>query len=448
MNNTQSGRPIPLKSLHIPDIGQSSTASTSSTSSASSNATADPGLPGILNASTNETFDQEDITEMNLVFSTSPKLAQIIVEHLKDPTYLNDREYRSAIFSGEPGTGKSMMAKAIGYKMMVEAGWQYKFLSSTQFLEKFRNQTAIRLTQVLHAIKACAKPTILIIDELNRLLEHAESQHHDTDATSAALWTFIDQMHKNGKFFFIGTMNRLTKLPKPYKSRILLEYIEFPALQDPGQKVTIIRSRLTDAITQLAPAVTDQLLETEIQKLGACSQRDLKNLASFVKKLYRKGENTRSHRIVIDLDLIQSAIAEYNRRKTAIKYDEEEKTDAERQDKYHADTMKMQEKHFLQQQLKQDLLSKYSTTVSDDYEVEAWGGKVILPATVQIVDPEGIRRIQELFSPEQQAIIADLQAQTKQRLDRESQEKAQREAAKRQNKGFWLSVFGGKSNAQ
>jgi AAA+ superfamily predicted ATPase len=468
MDQQQYRRPIPIKPLHIPNSGQSSSSSTSSTSStsttpsASSSATADAGVQGLLNANSNEAFDQEDIAEMNLVFNSSPPEAQIIVDHLKDPTYLNDREYRSAIFAGEPGTGKSMMAQAIGYKMMIEAGWQYKFLASTQFMEKFRNQTAIRLTQVLQAIKACVKPTILIIDELNRLLEHAESQHHDTDATSAALWTFIDQMRKNDKFFFIGTMNRLTKLPKPYKSRILLEYIKFPALTEPGQKIAIIRSRLTDAITQIDPAVTDDALKDELQQVKDCSQRDLKKLASFARRLYRTQEkketpSIRTPHMLIDLALVKAAVASCKARKGEVEYDVPEETDAERQERHHKATMARQEKHFLQQQIKQDLLSQYSRTVSDSYEQECIGGTISFPSTVQIVNPEGVRRIQELFSPEQQAIVTTLKAQTTERLAREAQEKARREEAaeaQRRNYGpyrigsFVTSLFSSDTNTK
>ena len=169
-------------------------------------------------------FDDLEIKEMEFVFVRSPKEAQCIVNHLQDPSYFPlNQDYRSIIFVGEPGTGKTVMAKAIAYKML-KHNWEHKFLPSTSFLKGHRNQTAILLQKELEAIQKSKKPTILIIDELNLLMENSESKHHDTDTTAKVLWTFLDQQKGNKDFFFIGTMNRINKLPKAFKSRIILNY--------------------------------------------------------------------------------------------------------------------------------------------------------------------------------------------------------------------------------
>ena len=126
------------------------------------------------------------------------------------------KNYRSIFFIGEPGTGKSIMAKAIAYKMMQE-GWEYKFIPSTSLLGEYRNQTSMKLQKELQEIETSNKPTILVIDELNQLLENSNSKHHDTDTTSKALWIFLDKQKNNEKFFLIGTMNHISKLPKPVK---------------------------------------------------------------------------------------------------------------------------------------------------------------------------------------------------------------------------------------
>ena len=76
-------------------------------------------------------FSEIDIEEMKLVFKTSPKEAQFIIKYLQNPTFFElTQDYRSATFVGEPGSGKTTMAKAIAYHMSLQ-GWEYKFLSST-----------------------------------------------------------------------------------------------------------------------------------------------------------------------------------------------------------------------------------------------------------------------------------------------------------------------------
>jgi AAA+ superfamily predicted ATPase len=192
-----------------------------------------------------ESFNEKDVETMEFVFASSPQEAQCIVNYLQDPNYFPGVEnYRSAFFIGEPGTGKSVTAQAIAHKMS-QNGWEYKFLSSTSFLREYRNQTAIQLQKELEKIESSNKPTILIIDEIHRLLENTESKHHDTDATATALWTFLDRQKNNKNFFLIGTMNRIHKLPKPVKSRIISDFIEFPLITNPRIKNNIIRKNLT-----------------------------------------------------------------------------------------------------------------------------------------------------------------------------------------------------------
>ncbi|HLW73287.1 MAG TPA: AAA family ATPase, partial [Candidatus Babeliales bacterium] len=146
-------------------------------------------------------FSEREIEELKLVFNTSPKEAQFIVKYLQNPTSFQlSQDYRSATFIGEPGTGKTTAAKAIAHEMSKQ-GWECKFLSSTSLLGEHRNQTSIRLQKELEAIETSKKPTILIIDEVNRLLENSNSKHHDSDTTATTLWTFLDK-HRDNKDFF------------------------------------------------------------------------------------------------------------------------------------------------------------------------------------------------------------------------------------------------------
>lgn len=166
---------------------------------------------------------------MELIFEQSPKEAQYIVNHLQDPTFFpNNNDYRSAYFVGESHSEKTIMAKAIAYKM-AQHGWSTKFLSSRSILKKNSYKTAIQLRNELENIAASKRPTILIFYDLNQLLEYNNSKYNDADLTDSVLWDFVDKQKYNKNFFLIGTMNRTHKLTKRTKSRILGDIIEFPS---------------------------------------------------------------------------------------------------------------------------------------------------------------------------------------------------------------------------
>lgn len=340
-------------------------------------------------------FGDLEIKEMEFVFTKSPKEAQCIVHHLQDPSYfpLNEN-YRSAIFVGEPGTGKTVMAKAIAHKM-TEHNWEYKFLPSTSFLGEHRNQTAILLQKELESIKKSKKPTLLIIDELNLLMENSESKNHDTDATAKALWTFLDQQKSNPDFFFIGTMNRIDKLPKAFKSRIILDYIKFPLVSNLKFRTQFIRMNLTTKKTELDKEVTDEFLDQELKRTGDCSERDLKNIALAICRISKMNTPTGPSPMAIKKTAIIATIDQYVKNKIELDYDFEEETDEQRQNRHHKENQEMHEMHFIQQQ-------KIQVALHNNQEVATFFGH-----SKHAITHKGKNEICNLFSDEQHKLFKD-----------------------------------------
>ncbi len=172
--------------------------------------------------------------EMMEVFEDAPVDMQDIVDHLKKPT---DPEWRAAFVVGPPGTGKTTASLAVPHL----ARWYWKFASGPELAGKYRNESKERLSDLLTQVVARGKKTVMIVDELNRLLENSGSKSHDTDVTGSFLWTFLDEHKRNPNFFFIGTMNRDDKLADPIKHRFGGSTIYFPPIEDPVKLLNIFK---------------------------------------------------------------------------------------------------------------------------------------------------------------------------------------------------------------
>ena len=185
------------------------------------------------------------------------------MNHLKNPGRFNPA-WRSAFFVGEPGTGKTTIAKAIPHFI----NWYFDFIPSAALLGSYRNQASERLLQHLNRAVSGKRKVVVIIDEINRLLENFDSKNHDTDSTSSNLWMFLDAQRLNPNFFLIGTMNRDNKIPEPMKNRIEASSIVFPKITDPIKLRRIFRSKLESDYQKIDKSCSDADLNECIKTLG------------------------------------------------------------------------------------------------------------------------------------------------------------------------------------
>jgi len=108
---------------------------------------------------------------------------------------------------------------------MTQKGWRCLYFSSRHFLEKNSTKTAINFRDELKEIENSEIPTILILSELNRLLDH---NINSADWPAAVLWDFLDKQKHNKNFFLIGTLDQVNKVSKRSKSRMIFNIIKFP----------------------------------------------------------------------------------------------------------------------------------------------------------------------------------------------------------------------------
>lgn len=281
------------------------------------------------------------------VFKAAPLRARCIVKHLQDPHYLDCPDYRAAFFYGKPGCGKSTLAKAIAYKAGAE--WCLIFKASTDFQGKHRGETACELRDYLEEVINLRSKTILVIDEINHLLDHANSKKHDTDATSKALWTFLDKQAGNENFFLIGTMNNIEKIPEQIKSRFLGRCIELEPTNTFTQKKETFVNTLEDATTKLHAECNDPFLQLFLNPLNDWVARDFVEFSFLAKSILREEDENSAVKIIRKKHL-EKALQEIEKTKTSVKYNKTDETEEERQ-----------ERHFVQGQWVHYLISNFTS---------------------------------------------------------------------------------------
>ena len=292
--------------------------------------------------------------QMMQSYEGAPWQVKHIVEHLNNPDRFGDDDYRAAFFVGAPGSGKTTAAKAVPHV----ANWFRFFMVGTEIERKYRNATSRKLLEILNGIVANAKAkVVVIIDELEELLEHFESEKYDTAATGRSLWTFLDRQAGNRNFFLIGTMNRNNKIQEQLKDRIDVDCIYFKPITDPVRKREIFRDALEETNMRLSEECTDEFLDECIKDLGNVQLRTHQNMRRLVSRLLWHN-HPEEGRLIKQGDLKQAIGMTTSSRKTM----EVGRKEESEEDRRHRESLEQQDRHFVQQHAIQKILAQETTT--------------------------------------------------------------------------------------
>ncbi len=293
----------------------------------------------LLSSSSKNEFDEDEIKEMESVFESAPEDAREILEYIENPSIFGTQGCRSSYFVGAPGTGKTTMALALAYKASkLSPPWGYKLVKSRELtVGECRNHTVKLLNQLFTGVLSESRPMLLIIDELNKLLEHSESEHYDTDTSSAALWEFLDEQKRNAKLFFIGIMNRDDKLAQPMKSRMLLKTILFKQITDPAMRLKKMHEKISN-FTAVLENGGERHLATLLRTRPDASGRDFDGIALRAAQISRRTHKQDRIKMVTKRHLDQVFEA-YDKEKKRTKYDQLEESTEERQERYHRESL-------------------------------------------------------------------------------------------------------------
>jgi proteasome regulatory subunit len=135
---------------------------------------------------------------------------------------------KGALFYGAPGTGKTMLAKAIAQ----ETNTTFIKVTGTELVDKFIGEGA-RFIREIFSLARKRAPSILFIDELDAIgsirMDDATSGEREVNRTLMQLLSELDGFDRRGNVKFIGATNRVDILdPALLRFGRFDRIVEFP----------------------------------------------------------------------------------------------------------------------------------------------------------------------------------------------------------------------------
>lgn len=191
---------------------------------------------------------------------------KVITRYLEEPEKFGPWAPKNILFYGLPGTGKTMLVKALANELEVPL----YLIKATTLIGDHVGDSASKIHDLFKKASENS-PSIIFIDEIDAVALHRsfQSLRGDVSEIVNSLLTEMDGISENESVITIGATNNPTSLDYAVRSRFE-EEIEFK-LPDDDERLTILKNNL-----KTMPLDYDLDLEKIVKSTKGLSGRDLK----------------------------------------------------------------------------------------------------------------------------------------------------------------------------
>ncbi len=163
------------------------------------------------------TINYEDIGGLSEEIKKIREMVEIPMKHPEIFQKLGVTPPKGVLLHGSPGTGKTLLAKAVAN----ETDSHFILLNGPEIMSKFYGESEKKIRNIFDEAEKNA-PSIIFIDEIDAIAPKREETHGEVERRVVSqLLTMMDGLNARGKVIIIGATNRVDSLD--------------PALRRPGR---------------------------------------------------------------------------------------------------------------------------------------------------------------------------------------------------------------------
>ena len=150
---------------------------------------------------------EQRLSDVKGIGEISTEIEELIrmIKNSKDYTSKGAKLHKGVLLSGSPGTGKTLLARAIAG----EAGVTFIYCTGSQFDEMFVGMGAKRVRELFKEARKNT-PCIIFIDEIDSLMSKSRrfgKEHSSSRGTLNQLLSEMDGFERNEEIIVIGATN-------------------------------------------------------------------------------------------------------------------------------------------------------------------------------------------------------------------------------------------------
>lgn len=152
----------------------------------------------------NESLDFKDFGGLKSVVARAKELIDLPLRRHDELKAIGARPIKGVLFTGPPGTGKTMLARIIA----AEAGADFFEISGPAIFSKWYGQSEELLRRIFDAATTCTK-AIIFFDEIDSVAAQRDGDAHEASKRVVAqLLTLMDGFASDSNVIIIATTNR------------------------------------------------------------------------------------------------------------------------------------------------------------------------------------------------------------------------------------------------